>query len=264
MRLAAALAALALLAATPRAAAIRPAAGAAVSAALGRRRAPASSSAELNLRPLVGILSQGGDPAPKGSSYIAASYVKFVEAAGARAVPILHDMPPAEVARRFAAVNAVLLPGGSQDLAPGHRYFDAAAQLYDLTLKANDGGDFFPLHGTCLGFEAIAILASGNTSVLSSFDAEDYAQPLYPTEATAGSRFFTGLPRHVAQNLFAQPIAMQNHESGLDFEAVEENAALKEAFEVLTLSADRGERLYVSTMEARRYPITATQWCALL
>jgi gamma-glutamyl hydrolase len=45
---------------------------------------------------------------------------------------------------------------------------------------------------------------------------------------------------------------------------VEENAALKEAFEVLTLSADRGERLYVSTMEARRYPITATQWCALL
>ena len=48
-------------------------------------------------RPLIGILSQGGSPAPEGSSYIASSYVKFVESAGARAVPILHDMSHAEV-----------------------------------------------------------------------------------------------------------------------------------------------------------------------
>jgi hypothetical protein len=48
-------------------------------------------------RPLIGILSQGGEPAPEGSSYIAASYVKFVESAGARAVPILHDMSKKEV-----------------------------------------------------------------------------------------------------------------------------------------------------------------------
>lgn len=44
---------------------------------------------------------QLGDPAPKGHSYIAASYVKLVESAGARAVPITCDMPPEEVERRF-------------------------------------------------------------------------------------------------------------------------------------------------------------------
>lgn len=48
-------------------------------------------------RPLIGILSQGGDPAPKGHTYIAASYVKYVESAGARAVPILPDMTHSEV-----------------------------------------------------------------------------------------------------------------------------------------------------------------------
>ena len=48
-------------------------------------------------RPLVGVLSQPGDPAPKGHSYIAASYVKLIEAAGARAVPFFHDMPDEEV-----------------------------------------------------------------------------------------------------------------------------------------------------------------------
>lgn len=50
-------------------------------------------------RPLVGVLSQTGDPAPKGHSYIAASYVKLIEAAGARAVPFFHDMPDDEVRR---------------------------------------------------------------------------------------------------------------------------------------------------------------------
>jgi len=57
----------------------------------------ATTKEHLNLRPLIGIVSQGGEPAPDGSSYIAASYVKFVEAAGARAVPILHDMSREEV-----------------------------------------------------------------------------------------------------------------------------------------------------------------------
>jgi hypothetical protein len=50
-----------------------------------------------NTRPLIGILSQPGDPAEGKDSYIAASYIKFVEAGGARVVPFLHDMPAAEV-----------------------------------------------------------------------------------------------------------------------------------------------------------------------
>ena len=50
---------------------------------------------------LLLLLPQLGDPAPKGHSYIASSYVKMIESAGARAVPILCDMPAEEVKRRF-------------------------------------------------------------------------------------------------------------------------------------------------------------------
>ena len=100
---------------------------------------------QLNLRPLIGVLSQGGEPAPAGYSYIAASYIKFIEAAGARAVPILHDMDEAEVARRFNAVNGVLIPGGSQPLNKGYPYFDVASLLFELTIKANEQGDYFPV-----------------------------------------------------------------------------------------------------------------------
>lgn len=53
-----------------------------------------------------------------------------------------------QVERRFQAVNGVLLPGGSQDLKPGNPYYDTVAMLFDMTIKANDDGDFFPVSKT--------------------------------------------------------------------------------------------------------------------
>lgn len=53
---------------------------------------------------------------------------------------------------------------------------------------------------------------------------------------------------------------MQNHAHGLDFEAFRANPVLATMFDVLTLSRDRDDRVYVSTFEARDYPISATQW----
>ncbi len=105
-------------------------------------------------------MPQPGNPAPKNQSYIAASYVKFIESGGARAVPILYDAPRSEVERIFKAVNGVLIPGGGQNLSPHHRFFDTSSLLLNLSLAANDAGDFFPvwqdlpfavlLHAACM------------------------------------------------------------------------------------------------------------------
>lgn len=38
------------------------------------------------------------------------------------------------------------------------------------------------LHGTCLGFEVLAVIASGNHSVLEEFDSEDLPSPLFYTD----------------------------------------------------------------------------------
>jgi gamma-glutamyl hydrolase len=212
------------------------------------------------MRPLIGILSQGGPPGPSGSSYIASSYIKFVESAGARAVPILVDMSMEDIRRRFEAVNGILIPGGGQELSPGHAYYDAVKILFDLTIEENKKGVHFPLHGTCLGFEALAVAAAGNASVLATFDAEDYAQPLYPTEHAEKSRFFNNLPVQVVDSLYTKAVAMENHMHGVLYRSFAENPPLDEFFRVLTLSNDRKKILYVSTMEAKEYPISATQW----
>lgn len=68
----------------------------------------ADEEVAINSRPLIGILSQPGDgmkwsvtgrrmkeplPSDYKESYIAASYVKFVESGGARAVPLIYNEP---------------------------------------------------------------------------------------------------------------------------------------------------------------------------
>lgn len=71
-------------------------------AVLQSRRVSPSCTAlnpKLNYRPVIGILSHPGDGASgrlnnaSNASYIAASYVKFVESAGARVIPLIYTEP---------------------------------------------------------------------------------------------------------------------------------------------------------------------------
>lgn len=213
-----------------------------------------------NDRPLIGVISQPGEPAPKGFSYIAASYIKFVEAGGARAVPIPYDLPLAELKRRFRALNGVVIPGGSQVLKPGHKFYDTAGVLLDWAMEAQDQGTHWPVWGTCLGFETLAVLLSKNVSVLGKFDAEDLPSPLIYTPLASSSRMLSHLPLHVADALQQLPVAMENHMSGLGDEQLADNPALADFINVLAYSEDRKGRLYVSSFEAKHYPVYAVQW----
>ncbi|CAI5986496.1 unnamed protein product [Closterium sp. NIES-64] len=153
-------------------------------------------------QPLIGILSQPGDGdggrAPRVNSkedlnvsYIAASYVKWVESAGARPVPILYDDPDwlmekvCALALHKAAINGLILPGGGTDLVPGP-FFSAVEKLLK---PASDAGGFSILHraghghvhawaracmGTCMGMGALRAMA------LAANDAGDY----FPVQGT--------------------------------------------------------------------------------
>ncbi|KDO36288.1 hypothetical protein CISIN_1g028817mg [Citrus sinensis] len=81
-------------------------------------RSPAATDRRLNNRPVIGILSHPGDGASgrlnnsKNASYIAASYVKFVESAGARVIPLIYNEPEEILFEKLKLVNGVLLTGG--------------------------------------------------------------------------------------------------------------------------------------------------------
>ncbi|CAJ0968397.1 unnamed protein product [Ranitomeya imitator] len=118
-----------------------------------------------------------------GSSYLAASYVKTLESAGARVIPIRINLAEEEYVKIFTAINGVLLPGGGVDLKDSG-YARAAKIFYDLALAANDKGDYFPIWGTCLGFEQLTVLTSGEL-LLTLTQTEDISLPLNFTETSS-------------------------------------------------------------------------------
>lgn len=98
-------------------------------------------------RPTVGILTQQYDTT---HSYIAASYVKFVEGAGARAVPLFYERWDQGTLRKvLSSVNGVLLPGGGAEFSGV--YWDALQTIFDHATRANEDGVHYPIWGTCLG-----------------------------------------------------------------------------------------------------------------
>ncbi|OQR71828.1 gamma-glutamyl hydrolase A-like [Tropilaelaps mercedesae] len=69
----------------------------------------------VNPRPVIGILAQDYyGPVENKTSFIAASYVKWIEGAGARVLPIFLNKTEAYYDEVINLVNGVLFPGGQQ------------------------------------------------------------------------------------------------------------------------------------------------------
>jgi gamma-glutamyl hydrolase len=214
---------------------------------------------ELNEWPIVGVFTQpssySDEPCNGDCFYIAASYVKYIESAGARVVPIPYEAETEELDYLFESMNGFLYTGGGADMS------DAAKYLYSKAVQANDEGDFFPVWGTCLGFEWLMIATSGNDSILDSvFDSENYSIPLDFTAAVSQSRLFSHAPPEVVKTLATENVTMNNHMAGIAVDHFYATPELSTFYNVLSTNTDRAGWEFVSTVEAYNYPIYGTQW----
>eukprot|EP00898_Chlorokybus_atmophyticus_P002285 jgi/Chlat1/3057/Chrsp21S03311 len=212
----------------------------------------------LNHRPLIGVLAQPMAPFfPNDTSIIIASYPKFIEAAGARPVPIFPDSTDEELRNIFSAINGLLIPGGGGKPTTGDPVYEIAKKITKMAIAAADNGDWFPIQGTCLGFEFLCAIINEDRDFLERFDADDDPATLNLTAAAWNSHF---LRRPVLEKLDREVLAMENHEWGISLESWNANQELSGFFNVLSTSLDTDRKRYVSTIEAFNYPITATQW----
>ena len=77
-------------------------------------------------------------------------YVKWLEGAGARVVPIPFDSSKSHMLDLFRSVNGILFTGGDTNVSNvSGQYMKAAKLLYQQVVLANDRGEHVPLWGTC-------------------------------------------------------------------------------------------------------------------
>ncbi|KAG2482320.1 hypothetical protein HYH03_018742 [Edaphochlamys debaryana] len=216
-----------------------------------------------NLKPLIGVLTQPCHECP-GKSYIAAGYVKWIEMGGGRAVPIRFYATDSELRRLFKSLNGLVFPGGLTWLWLDSPYVIAARKLFNWALEANDAGNPFPIHGTCLGFQLLHILASNISRNDLLVDTDSVAHPttLIWQPAANGSRLFGDLAPDLHDKL-ADPkfnIALQNHMYGIPPSFYQRWPVLAKWYKPLSTTLDRNGIEYISTMEGVKYPFFGTQW----
>ncbi|GIL92877.1 hypothetical protein Vretimale_14806 [Volvox reticuliferus] len=216
-----------------------------------------------NTKPLIGVLTQPCHECP-GKSYIAAGYVKWIEMSGGRAVPVRFYASENELRRLFKSLNGLVFPGGLTWLWLDSPYVLAARKLFNWAIEANDAGKVFPIHGTCLGFQLLHILASNisRNDLLVDTDSVAHPSTLIWQPAAADSRLFGGMAPDLKEKL-ADPkfnIALQNHMYGIPPDFYKKYPVLADWYKPLSTTLDRNGLEYISTMEGIKYPFFGTQW----
>ena len=243
--------------------------------AAAREETHSSTTANRNLRPVIGVFSQETDtitgsstidPEVKAelSAYrymIPASYVTWVGQAGGRVLPILLRQPRDYYDEIFAQTNGILFPGGNQGIDPRDIYTEEGEMLWNLAKQANDSGDYYPIWGTCLGFEELSVLETGNGDVISqNVMATNLALSLRFTRSAEESRLFQSFPPKLLRALRTQRLTFNSHDHGLRVSEYESNRSLNSFFDMLSYNRAPNGPFFVSTMEARDYPFYGTQW----
>lgn len=174
-----------------------------------------------------------------------------------RVVPIPYNTTEDEMEHLFSSLNGLLIPGGGATVSP------AALFSMQKTIEVNDNGDYFPMWGTCMGFQWLMIGYSGNPSKFTLdgvFNAENISLPLQYTTKAKTSRLFNSLDSDLYRSLGTVDITLNNHHYGVTPDHFEATPALKSMFDVLSVNKDLDGNPFISTVEAREYPVYGIQW----
>lgn len=221
--------------------------------------------ASLNEEPVIGILAQemsyslAAKYEEDYESYIAASYVKFVEGAGARVVPIWINKSREYYENILPNLNGVLLPGGATWFNQSNGYADAGRHIYDVAVELNVQGGYFPLWGTCLGFELLTYLAANGEEHREHCSSNNQALPLDFKPDFRKSRMFADTPDEIIEILASEDVTANFHQYCI----TEQNLTalgLDEEWRVMSINMDWNGLEFISTIEHKILPFYGIQF----
>lgn len=225
-----------------------------------------------NDRPVIGVMVQpivAKDVALQkfGSYYLPASYVHFLESAGARATPVFHNSSEADRQALFQQLSGLLIPGGHCGFH-GTDFGKATEHWLDMAAAANRAGDVFAVHGICQGFQQINQWAAGglsSKSVMTKTDAEDLLLPLQAPQGAAWPPADSWLLQNATQDVLEALATMKTtvnlHHYGISTSLYSPGGALDNGvLRQVAINHDRVGKPFVSLVEGKQLPFTGSQY----
>lgn len=181
-------------------------------------------------------------------------YEEWVKREGADSVVLPKDFADDQVEDLFQSINGFLIPGASKSSSTR-----AVKAMVQRAVRANtEEGDYFPIWGTCIGFEWL-VKIFGNTT-LDHFDAENLRLPLNFSEVAPSSRTYAGASSSLVSWFAKEAITLNYHNWGITPEHFASNSGLASQFKVLATNLDRRGKVFVSHFEGATLPIYGTQF----
>ncbi|CAM6109411.1 unnamed protein product [Calypogeia fissa] len=225
-------------------------------------------------RPVIGIVTLPvtlEEEMVFGAQSFATSYVRLLQAGGARVAPIFYDSTTEELEAILSKVNGVVWTGSlvefnpSDDEPEGFKYRRTTEFILEYVIRENEKGNHYPLWGTCLGFERLMellVATENDETVLESTDAVDFGTNLDLTSYGVRSRLFKNLSRELL-NEVTQPegnIVYNNHELGVRPAAILRDPWVDSSIQIVSTTRDRNGKEFISSVEGTLMPLYGSQW----
>lgn len=217
--------------------------------------------------PIIGILTQETYsvqhlfPDDDYHSFIAASYVKLMESAGARVIPIWIGQDEEYYRKIVEYTNGVLFPGGATYFNQTCGYSEAGQIIYNVALEKNRNGDYYPIWGICLGMELLIEVAYGlgNREVREKCLSKKISLPLEFREDFSSSKMFTAASKEVINILASEDVTYNYHQFCVTERGLKE-FSLEKDWAILSTNKDVNGLEFISSYESRNFPFYGIQF----
>lgn len=203
--------------------------------------------------PIVGVLSQPATWDPS-ISYVGASYVKWLEAAGARTVPLVYDWPWDKIEDVLSQLNGIMFPGGNADIDPTSQFGAASKRIFEYALEGN-----MPVWGTCMGFEQLLTYSARLRNASSPLVPVDAAKLMLPLDLAPGAResgLWPALSRETQEVLMDDAVTVNMHV----YSIAADDPQVPAFWRILATGLDRKSVPFIALAEALDFPIIAAQF----
>ena len=200
----------------------------------------------------------------QNNSYIAGSYVQYVEQTGAQAILVPYDLPWDELTHVLDQTNGQVFPGGGGgDGASGNLYSDRMFAIYNYAVTKNVYGKYYFIWAVCLGFQQMLInMADYNPNVIvGGFDDEgEHKVKIESQKKWQESKLFGKVDQYKTLHVFSQRDLVYHHKFGITPEGFAGQRLISSKAKMLATSAADNGKEYVAIYENRIYPFFATQF----
>lgn len=213
--------------------------------------------------PIIGIIANTYPEtlSMSNSSVIYSEYVRWLEDAGAKVVPISSWYNDSQIDQLFSQINGVLWQGGMINLTIGSEFVKFNEKVLQKIINLNKKGEYFPLWLTCQGFELIHIILTKDDNCLNNFNSWDDITPLqFDEEAIRNTKMFTFFDKNDFLNLRSKNTTVHYHNYGVNTSLYEKHKILSDMFKITTFGRDRDGKKYIASIEGLEYPIFGTQF----